>query len=722
MKDLYLISTNTLQSPSIIDRSELGRNNEKRGCIIKVGEAIDADIRTQTLDGTFVFEKPIILNIWKNSTLTDKQVHVELEKRGFPKYREDRDREFFEFSSVEQAKREINNILFGTKKLKDYSSREEQLLISNGVVSHFTKKKKENKDTNVKKIIRALLNCKMRFGKCHVSYKIIKKMNFKKVLILTYKPNGVAESWQDDIDHVEFKDFIFKKALSLDEVNFDETDKVQIIFASFQDALGEVKDGEGNVIKTHKDKWSQIFNQRIDLVIKDEDHYGYETEGSKKFLSKLSYDYELALSGTPFKAILDGKYDKEEVFTWTYLQEQLKRRVEKESGWKTNIYRPLPEFSVFLTKYHNGIEKDFLKFYTEEEKVTNYKLFSNEKLVYDFLTWIKLDKGMNGLITNHMFWLLPETLQTNTVEKILLEHPHWKDYVVVNASGDKVKDLEDTKSRIYNKVAKTITLSCGRWNTGSSVEQWSSVWMLDDGYSSENWFQSGFRCGTPWTGKEGKEINFFKDKVHIVDFNSDRMLKCYIEYSTVVSKYTGYEPAEFSKEMLNCMPIFSVDGASVVKMDEDNLIEHFNRVLTDSFGSLSMLDREKMDDDIKEILEGINGNLSKEEILSLNKSSKGRGKNSKRSKDIEGVKGEVENFEDYVIKARLITNRFKNFLYVVDKVSNINDIFNYKDEFKTHTGIEVDKFKTLLDKGFVLSDKINDSIDLFNINNDYLYN
>jgi hypothetical protein len=321
-----------------------------------------------------------------------------------------------------------------------------------------------------------------------------------------------------------------------------------------------------------------------------------------------------------------------------------------------------------------------------------------------------------------MFWLLPETLQTNTVEKILLEHPHWKDYVVVNASGDKVKDLEDTKSRIYNKVAKTITLSCGRWNTGSSVEQWSSVWMLDDGYSSENWFQSGFRCGTPWTGKEGKEINFFKDKVHIVDFNSDRMLKCYIEYSTVVSKYTGYEPAEFSKEMLNCMPIFSVDGASVVKMDEDNLIEHFNRVLTDSFGSLSMLDREKMDDDIKEILEGINGNLSKEEILSLNKSSKGRGKNSKRSKDIEGVKGEVENFEDYVIKARLITNRFKNFLYVVDKVSNINDIFNYKDEFKTHTGIEVDKFKTLLDKGFVLSDKINDSIDLFNINNDYLYN
>jgi hypothetical protein len=72
--------------------------------------------------------------------------------------------------------------------------------------------------------------------------------------------------------------------------------------------------------------------------------------------------------------------------------------------------------------------------------------------------------------------------------------------------------------------------------------------MLDDGYSAENWFQTGMRSGSPWVGKEGE---FLKEKVHIVDFNSDRMLKCYIEYSTTISKYTGYEPSEFSTEMLN---------------------------------------------------------------------------------------------------------------------------------------------------------------------------
>jgi hypothetical protein len=377
MKDLYLISTDLLKSPSFIDRSELGGKDEKRGCIIKVGESIDTDLRVETLDGTFVFEKPVILKVWKKSPLSDKQVHIELEKRGFPKYRQDRDREFFEFDSIEQATREVNDILFGTKNFKTYQMREDQSLVENGVCLHFRKKLEEYKKSSTQRIIRALLNCKMRFGKCHVSYRIVKNMEFKKVLILTYKPNGVAESWQDDIDHVEFKDFIFKKSINLDEVKFDETDKVQIIFSSFQDAIGEVKDNDGNVIKQHKDKWEQIFNQKIDLVIKDEDHYGYETERSKNFLSKLNYDFELALSGTPFKAILDGKYDKEEVFTWTYLQEQLKRRAEKQSGWLTDIYRSLPEFEVFLCKYNNGIVKDFLKFYTEDEKITNYKLFSN---------------------------------------------------------------------------------------------------------------------------------------------------------------------------------------------------------------------------------------------------------------------------------------------------------------------------------------------------------
>jgi len=155
MKDIYLISTETLQSPSTIHRHEIGKEDIKRGCIIKVGESIDADVRVETLDGTFVFEKPIVLHVWKNSHLTDKQIHKILEKNGFPKYREDKDREFFEFDSIEQAIREVNNILYGTRNLKTYTTREEQKEIVDEVCKLF---KLSINRIEKRKIIRALVN------------------------------------------------------------------------------------------------------------------------------------------------------------------------------------------------------------------------------------------------------------------------------------------------------------------------------------------------------------------------------------------------------------------------------------------------------------------------------------------------------------------------------------------------------------------------------------
>ncbi len=704
-KDSYLMATKTSQYPATFDRSENGLEPVYRKCILKYGEGDDVYKRVDTLDGTFVYEKPIIKHHWKNPPLTDKQVHKELEKRGIKRYREDRQREFFEFDSVEQAIRIINDILYGTKKLKTYPPREEQIEMVENICGYWESNKSK----------RALMNAKMRFGKCYVSYKIVNKMNFKRILILTYKPNGVSESWEDDIDHIEFKDFTFKKSIELSEVKFDESENNQVIFSSFQDVIGETKDINGNLIKEHKDKFDILINQHFDLVIIDEVHYGYETEKSNKFLSKLNYDYELSLSGTPFKAILDGKYNKDEIFTWTYLDEQIKRKVEKETNWKTDTYRPLPEFEVYTCSYDNNIINKFLKYYKEEDRVTNFKLFSIEKLTYDFLDWIKIDPSMNNLITNHMFWYLPQIINCDTIENVISKHPYWKDYKIINASGDKVKDLNDTKNKIYNSYSKTITLSCGRWNTGTTVKQWSSVWMLDDGYSAENWFQTGMRSGSPWMN----DGDFLKEKVNIVDFNSDRMLKCYIEYSTIISKYTNYEPSEYASEMLKCMPIFSVNGSSVYKIETNDLFEHFNKFLSDSFGSLSMLDRTKMDDDIKEILKDINGNITKEDKFILNSSNK-KGKNTIKSLIKEG-KVEIEKLEDYIIKARVITNRIKNFLFVVDRVNNVDDITNYKHEFKTQTGIGFDKFKVLLDSGFISTEKINDSIDLFNINNEYLY-
>ena len=54
-----------------------------------------------------------------------------------------------------------------------------------------------------------LWNCKMRFGKTFASYQLAKRMGFKRILILTFKP-AVVSAWQEDLNsHIDFEGWQF---------------------------------------------------------------------------------------------------------------------------------------------------------------------------------------------------------------------------------------------------------------------------------------------------------------------------------------------------------------------------------------------------------------------------------------------------------------------------------------------------------------------------------
>ena len=54
-----------------------------------------------------------------------------------------------------------------------------------------------------------LWNCKMRFGKTFAAYMLVKEMNWKRILILTFKP-AVESAWEDDLlTHVAFEGWDF---------------------------------------------------------------------------------------------------------------------------------------------------------------------------------------------------------------------------------------------------------------------------------------------------------------------------------------------------------------------------------------------------------------------------------------------------------------------------------------------------------------------------------
>ena len=58
-----------------------------------------------------------------------------------------------------------------------------------------------------------LWNAKMRFGKTFAAYQLAKKMGWRKVLVLTFKP-AVQNAWEEDLKcHVDFQGWqLFRRA------------------------------------------------------------------------------------------------------------------------------------------------------------------------------------------------------------------------------------------------------------------------------------------------------------------------------------------------------------------------------------------------------------------------------------------------------------------------------------------------------------------------------
>ncbi len=184
-----------------------------------------------------------------------------------------------------------------------------------------------------------LWNAKMRFGKTFAAYKLAQEMGFKRVLVLTFKP-AVQSAWEEDIKtHTDFEgwQFIVRGGLSYEDA---DQSKPFVCFGSFQDYLGRNPSTGG--IKT-QNEWVHAINW--DLVVFDEYHYGAwrenakdlfegedqgqlafeEGEGIEYFdegLMPITTRAYLYLSGTPFRAIASGEFIEDQIFNWTYTDEQ----------------------------------------------------------------------------------------------------------------------------------------------------------------------------------------------------------------------------------------------------------------------------------------------------------------------------------------------------------------------------------------------------------------
>jgi hypothetical protein len=173
--------------------------------------------------------------------------------------------------NLNDLRRAIHQIKTGEQteenRVLNFSMRPEQEEAVNKSIQYFKSYRKDaSAGSAPKQTPHFLWNAKMRFGKTFASYQLAKKLGWKKILILTFKP-AVQSAWDEDLKtHVDFKGWQF---ISRNGLKFEDADpkKPIVCFGSFQDYLG--KNSSTGGIKT-KNEW--VHATHWDCVIFDEYH------------------------------------------------------------------------------------------------------------------------------------------------------------------------------------------------------------------------------------------------------------------------------------------------------------------------------------------------------------------------------------------------------------------------------------------------------------------
>lgn len=559
---------------------------------------------------------------------TDHDMHKLLRKLGF----DNPDGEWFKCSvkDVESAWFTLfNKIENNERRTQNFKLRPEQQDAIDKTEKYFKSVKAENPHY----IPHFLWNAKMRFGKTFTTYKLAQDMGFKKILILTFKP-AVESSWEEDLNtHIDFEGWQFVSRHTANRPEELDKNRPIVCFGSFQDYLG-LKDG---MIKP-KNEWVHTTNW--DLVVFDEYHFGAWRDNAKDLFEKEDYDkdvsnklfndnqsetdveqimpittsYYLYLSGTPFRAIANGEFVEEQIFNWTYSDEQ---KAKEDFKGEDNPYLSLPRMVLMTYQLPDSIREIALKGeYDEFDLNTFFSArgeYENAQFVYkeDVQKWLDLIRGnylettVDNLkqgaekailpftagradllgILQHTLWFLPNVASCWAMNNLLHERQNlfYQSYKIVVAAGaragmglDALKPVK--KAMTSNPLeTKTITLSCGKLTTGVTVRPWTGIFMLRNLSSPESYFQAAFRVQSPWTLKNPTGLNPNEDEIikkecYIFDFAPDRALRQIEEYSCRLN-IDDVSPEKKVADFIQFLPVLSYDGMTMKNISPSELLD-----------------------------------------------------------------------------------------------------------------------------------------------------
>ncbi len=465
-----------------------------------------------------------------------------------------------------------------------------------------------------------LWNAKPRFGKTLTAYDLVRQMGCKRVLIVTNRPS-IANAWADD-----FNKFIgwrgalrfvsetealkgHEGVLSREEYLSAERGKGadaagMVAFISLQDLKGSVYfGGQYRKLDWMAKEYTDAYGQKqhgmaFDLLIIDESQEGVDTMRTERAFRNINRAHTLYLSGTPFKQLAGDQFTAEQIFNWSYADEQEAK--QRWDGEDYNPYEALPTLNLFTYQLSNMLYDKLSRGVdlTDDGDTVDYAFDLNEFFATNesgrFIHEDEIRTFLHALSTqekypfstptlrrelSHTMWYLNRVASAKALKKLLSEDEVFQEYTVVLAAGDgRAEDDERAAEAAFDRVKKaisehekTITLTVGQLTVGITVPEWSGVLMLCNLQSPSSYLQAAFRAQNPCMLTAGGQ-RFRKENAYVFDFDPARTLIIFDEFAnnlsvdTAAGRGTGEEREKNIRRLLNFFPVLGED-------DEGRMVE-----------------------------------------------------------------------------------------------------------------------------------------------------
>lgn len=516
----------------------------------------------------------------------------------------------------------------------DYTMRPEQEKAVKDTADYFAKMDEEEPD----RPSHYLWNAKMRFGKTFSTYQLAKRMKAKRVLVLTFKP-AVEDSWRDDLlRHRDFEGWRYYSNRMDERFPSLSSPNPLVVFGSFQDYLG--RDRYGNI--KPKNEWVHSINW--DLIVLDEYHFGAWNDNAKSLLdlgdadakrrqveedevmreggidveSGRAWDdddvpitgrHYLYLSGTPFRALATGEFMENQIFNWTYQDEQARKEAiggpYLEMPTMVMMTYQMPQDLGAMIEQWDMDGFDLNEFFrAEPAKGKEFATFVHEKAVQKWLDIIRgkasiFGDGSSPLnvrpalpfedtrlldLCAHTMWFLPNVASCDAMEALLHRPANgfYQNYTIINCSGTKAGIGVDALGPVRKAMGdnplttRTIILTCGKLTTGVTLRPLGGLLMLRNCSSPETYFQTAFRVQSPWTSSDKDDPTkktILKPTCYVFDFAPNRALREVVTYANQLDVDSNRRITDKVNDFINFLPILQFDGSSMKRVDATEILD-----------------------------------------------------------------------------------------------------------------------------------------------------